>query len=178
MVHVWTSEGWRIGRVAVLIMLVAMVFSACSTLSLSRKESVPGVDTKSESVDTTAPYNAPLLPPPGLALSTEQRFKDIPLPVGIKEDLMQTYVYESRTLQIGRMVYTTRASVNDLAEFFLRECPAADWKAQQVVEAENSKTLVYTKPGKNLQVTVKELGFARGRRLIITLTPEEGSAGQ
>ena len=91
---------------------------------------------------------------------------------------MQTYVYESRTLQIGRMVYTTRATMNELAEFFLRECPAADWKTQQVAEAENSKMLVYTKPGKNLEVIVKELGFTRGRRLIITLTPAEGSSGQ
>jgi len=176
MQQTWISKGCRIGRVGILILIIAMLLPACKTFS--RGSSAPGAELETESLDTTEPYDAPLLPPPGLPLSTEQRFKDIPLPVGLKEDLMQTYVYESKSLQIGRMVYTTRASVSDLVGFFLRECPTADWEMQRVVEAEKSKTYFYTKPGKKLEVTIEERGIARGRRLVITLTPEEESSNQ
>lgn len=158
----------------ILITLMALNISSCHTFS--RSSSAPGVDTEIESLDTTEPYEAPLLAPPGLRLATDQRFKDIPLPVGVKEDLARTYVYESRTLQIGRMVYSTRASLNELAQFFLRECPAADWKLERVVEAESSKSLYFSKPQKHLEVTIKKLGFGRNRRLTITLTPNEETA--
>ena len=120
---------------------------------------------------------APVVGQPGLQLSTEQRFKDVPVPQGVKGDLDRTFVFESPSLHIGRMVYSTRASLADLAQFYIREAPTGQWQLQDTVEAEKSITLLFTKPGNRLNVQVQDLGMAKGRRLTVTLTPEGGSGG-
>jgi len=48
-----------------------------------------------------------------------------------KEDADRSYVYESASLQIGRMVYNIHADPNDIANFYIQECPAAGWKVGQ-----------------------------------------------
>jgi len=115
-------------------------------------------------------YTAPVVEAPGLALSPDQRFKDSPLPVGLKEDPDRTFVYQSSNLEVGRMVYSTRSTVYELTQFFLTECPTAGWKLRNVLEAE-AKTLAFTKPGKELEVVVTPLNVASGRRVSITLRP-------
>jgi hypothetical protein len=106
-------------------------------------------------------------------LARTQRFKDVPLPSDLRQDLDRTYVYESGSLQIGRLVYTSKASVQELAQFYIRECPAAGWRLDRVLEAEGAQ-LIFTKPGKRLEVMVKPQGTARSRLLILNLTPEAG----
>lgn len=110
---------------------------------------------------------------PGLPLSPNQRFSDVPLPQGLTEDADKTFVYEDRSLQVGRMVYTSRAPMNDLAQFYIRECPTANWKLQNVIQADG-QILNFSKPGKVLQVIVRDLGVAKGRQLILTITPAPG----
>jgi hypothetical protein len=120
-----------------------------------------------------APMPPPVAPTdPGLQLSTQQRFRDVPLPVGVKEDFDRSYVYESSALQIGRMVYTSRAEVNDLANFYIKEAPLGGWQLQSAMQAQGGQTLLFTKPGKRLEVRVQEQGVGRSRLLILSLTPE------
>jgi hypothetical protein len=121
---------------------------------------------------STATEAAPPIEP-GLPLSPNQRFSDVPLPQGLTEDTDKTFVYEDRTLQVGRMVYTTRAPMNDIAQFYIRECPAAQWKLQNVIQADG-QILSFSKPGKLLQVIVRDLGVTKGRQLILTITPAQG----
>jgi hypothetical protein len=109
---------------------------------------------------------------PGLMLSSQQRFSDVPVPVGVEKDATRSYVYQSDELEIGRLVYTTRSSVVELAQFYIREAPAAKWKLEQTVEGEGAQ-LIFTKPGKQLVVTIEDRGPIRGRRLTLNLTPEE-----
>ena len=135
------------------------------------RRSEPVVD-----MNTAPGVTPPPVAEPGLPLSTDQRFRDVPLPVGVKEDLERSYVYESSTLQIGRMVYTSRETVNALAQFFIRECPTADWKLEHVVQADGAD-LEFRKAGKRLDVTVRDLGPTKGRMVVINLAPTEGSAG-
>ena len=136
------------------------------------RKSEPVVDMSGAPVAVTPPPVAA----PGLPLATDQRFRDVPLPVGVKEDLERSYVYESSSLQIGRMVYTSREPINALAQFFIRECPTADWKLEHVVQADGAD-LEFRKPGKRLDITVRDLGPTKGRLVVINLTPTEGSAG-
>jgi hypothetical protein len=159
-------------QVIVVMAMLTVVLPACKSMPW-QQTSNPSV-AQMGSVDTKTPYEAPIVPEPGLPLSTEQRFKDIPLPTGLKEDIERTFVYESASLQVGRMVYTSRASLNDLTQFFLKQCPTADWKLQNVLEAE-AKTLLFTKPGKRLEIAVQNLGVAKGRRVILTLKPDPGA---
>jgi len=106
-----------------------------------------------------------------LPLSAEQRFKDVPLPQDAHEDLERTYVYESGTLQIGRMVYTSKASINELAQFYIRECPAAEWKLERALQAGGAE-LLFRKPGKRLDVEIRSQGVGRSQLLVLNLTPD------
>jgi hypothetical protein len=118
-----------------------------------------------------------LLPDPGLMPSANQRFADVPLPADVSEDHERTYVYESSTLQIGRMVYTTKASVNEVAQFYIKECPLSDWSLENVIQADESVELLFVKASKQLRVTVQYLGRKLsmekgGTLLIVHLIPE------
>lgn len=162
-----------------LALLVAVALPACNswngpTISWKGKDAQQGAQPPA--ADPLDGPGAVSPPPPGLALSPEQRFKDIPLPVGLTEDLERSFVYQSASLQIGRMVYSSKASIQDLANFFLRECPAAQWQVANVEEA-GAKTLEFRKSGKRLRVIVQEVGnVPKGRRVSITLTPDDGGA--
>ena len=108
-----------------------------------------------------------IAPPAG-----EQRFKDIPLPQNVKEDLERTYVYESSRIQVGRMVYTSKASINELAQFYIQECPKQGWKLENVLQAEGVM-LAFSKPDKRLNVNIRSQGVGRSQLLVVTLTPVE-----
>ncbi|GMV99697.1 MAG: hypothetical protein AMXMBFR84_08360 [Candidatus Hydrogenedentota bacterium] len=146
-----------------------VVLSGCQTSPFGFG-STPAPADLQEEPDVAAPS---AMPPAeeGLALSPSQRFSDIPLPTGLKEDLEKTFVFESASIQVGRMVYISRESVNDLAQFFIRECPAADWKLDNVVQV-GAAELLFKKAGRRLTITVRDLGVSRGRELVILLTPE------
>jgi hypothetical protein len=160
------------------MIILALLLTACETWPWQKTPTEPVAQMDPLAAkDTKEPYEAPVAPQPGLALSTEQRFKDIPLPVGLKEDLDRTFVYESGALQVGRMVYTSRASVSELAQFFINQCPAAGWSLKKVIEAEGGKSLLYSKAGKRLEVVVQSLTVTQGRRVTITLTPDTESEG-
>ena len=127
--------------------------------------------------DPLAPADGAYVPPPppgGLALSPESRFKDVPLPVNVKEDFDRTYVFDSNNIQVGRMVYTSRASVNEIANFYIAECKASGWTLKSAQQAEGAQELLFAKPGKQLAVTVRERSNLNGNELILNLTPTEG----
>ncbi len=155
-------------RLAFVSMLVALGVMGCQTSPFTRTSDDPMAGELPEGEKEGV--EAPLLPEGGLHLAVEQRFKDIPLPVDLKEDASRTYVYETPGIQLGRMVYTSRASVNALASFFLEECPAADWEIESVMQAEGTK-LVMRKPGKRLAIDIQAQGLGRSQVVIINLTP-------
>lgn len=164
-----------------LIVLLCVVPSGCQSVRDKmpwKKKSPPPVeilDETKQQMETTPSTGttAPVDPNAGLRLSGEQRFRDVPLPVNVKEDLQRSYVYESEDLQIGRLVYTSRASIVELAQFYIRECPAAGWKLEKVLEVEGSKQLTFTKPGKHLEVHVQSQGIGRANVLILMLSPSK-----
>ncbi len=116
----------------------------------------------------------PAVSEPGLKLSPQQRFADVPLPEGVKENAERTFVYEGRGLQIGRMVYTTRKRAADLAQFYVRESPTAGWQLDNIVQADVIN-LYFSKPDKTLRVTITNLGVVKGRELVLLLVPKEPS---
>ena len=157
--------------------MAAVMMPACETMPWQKKAPPPTVEELEpleplEPVAGESSYEARELTGPGLQASGEQRFKDVPLPMGVKPDVDKTFVFESASLQVGRMVYTSRASVGQLAQFYIDECKSTDWELQNMLQAE-CVTLLFTKPGKRLDVTVRDLGLTRGRLLVLLLTPEE-----
>jgi hypothetical protein len=163
----------RTAAAASALMLV-FLSSGCETLPWDRQDnSVPAVDGEVGALEPM-PYEAASAPnvQPGLALATNQRFPDVPLPIGVSEDFDRTYVYETRDIKVGRLVYTSKSSLNELAEFYLRECPVADWRLLSSMQAEGIH-MIFEKPGKRLEVSVRSQGVGRSNLLILNLTPLE-----
>lgn len=158
-------------RTLALLLVAGLTLSACETLPWPRS-SEPTPENDPLVAEPMVGVVAPPLLEPGLLLSSEQRFADIPLPMGVVQDNVATYVFESKALQVGRMVYMTKAGVNELAQFYMKECPVADWMQVSVLEA-NGVEIVFRKPGKRLSVTIRDLGKIRGRQLQIDMIPED-----
>lgn len=163
------------GHVLFLMAMGALMLQACNGNMPWQKPAPPVPPLEPDPLaPANAPYTAPIVEQPGLALAPDQRFKDVPLPQGVKPDLERTFVYESPSLHIGRMVYTSRASLADLAQFYIREAPTGQWQLQDTIEAEKSVKLLFTKPGNRMVVDVQDFGIAKGRRLTVTVTPDGG----
>ncbi|MCX8065455.1 MAG: hypothetical protein N3G21_09840 [Candidatus Hydrogenedentes bacterium] len=150
--------------VFVMVVIIAENFG-CGSLPWKKKEQAPPVELLDETKQTSESSGTTLIPGP-------QRFSDVPLPEGVKEDFERTYVYQSPTLQVGRMVYTLRADVNDIVQFYTKECPNHGWKLDNVLQGDGVQ-LNYSKPGKKLQVNVRPQGIGRPKQIVLTLTPGE-----
>lgn len=171
-----------------LLVLMSLLFAACASAPWNKNSAPPvelldekeaaAVDQKlaSESAPTVTSSN---LPADSASTSTntgpapgKQRFKDVPLPANVKEDAERTYVYESSTIQVGRMVYTSKETPNDLAQFYIQESQNIGWKLDNVLQADGVQ-LAFSKPGKKLAVSIRPQGIGRPQLLIVTLTPAE-----
>lgn len=163
-------------RSLLLIIVAVFVFTGCGHLPWQNSGSSTdsGTDPLVAEIEPLEGTEDPPLLEPGLLLSSEHRFSDIPLPVGAVPDIERTYVFESKTLQIGRMVYNSKATVNELAQFYIKECPLAGWTRVSILES-NGVEIMFNKPGKRLTVVAREESKFRGRLLVLSLTPEDGS---
>lgn len=153
---------------AILTLGVVLLMGGCQTWNANMPTvQMPGAK---------APQSADMPPggQAGLAISSEQRFPDVPLPIGLTADAERTYVYDSGNLKVGRLVYKTRASTSEIGEFYLREAPAAGWKFERMVES-GVLELYFTKDGKRLTVSVLPMGMGRGRQLVINYNPADGA---
>ena len=157
-------------RCVILFAVVALALTGCESLSWPPWEPAPQPpddlygDVQEEDLLEPAPE-------PGLKMSPETRFSDIPLPVDLKFD-DRTYVYQSATLRIGRMVYTTRSDVTELVQFFRREFQKVGWQLETVVQADGAE-LAFRKGGEQLAVRIRDLGVARGCEIEMHLTPAQ-----
>ncbi len=101
------------------------------------------------------------------------RFSDVPLPEGIKEDIERSYVYESSSLQVGRMVYKVNQRVTTVAQFYMTEAPKYSWQLTSMLQAEGAQ-MTFEKVGRKMWVSVTPLGLMdRSSRLIIHVVPDD-----
>jgi len=100
------------------------------------------------------------------------RFSDVPLPSNVSEVMERSYIYESHTLQIGRMVYETPHDVGKVAQFYIEEAPKHNWHLTNVLEA-NGTQLMFEKPGKRMWLNITPRGLTNRRaELVINLVPD------
>jgi hypothetical protein len=161
-----------IRSLALGLALVVMV-TGCQSNNQSAETYDSASGTSLEPLDDSTGYeNFPLTEPLGLTLSSTLRFADVPLPVGAIENRDHSYVYQSPKLQLGRMVYNSKASVNELAQFYLTQCPLMGWSLENVVEA-NGAYLLFEKPDKRLVITIQKSRFKRGSEFVLQFSPKE-----
>ncbi len=156
-----------------LVAVLAMVLTGCQGGNpFSRSSDQPEDFENFEGIDDFSTTEVIEIAEPGLAIAMQLRFDDVPVPADARQDIERTYVFESADLQIGRMVFTSKASTNELAQFYLKECPAADWTLESVIQADGAE-LLFKKPGKRLTVSIRsQRASLSGRLLIINLTPD------
>lgn len=161
-------------RMMISLVAGAMLMAGCQSTPWGNRNAPPPVELLDDTPrDGRLPSTASL-EEPGLRLSPSQRFSDIPLPAEAREDLERSYVFESKTLQIGRMVYTSRSSINALSQFYAREMPIADWRLETTLQVGGGTVLKFTKPGKRAEVSITPQGVGRSNLLVINLTPLDG----
>ena len=168
-------------RTLIPLVLCCVFLAGCETMPWQKNDDLPPVELLEDSQPAAADpavaesaVAAPAATGPSLVMSPNQRFKDVPLPEKAKEDLDRSYIYESPALQIGRMVYTIRADQNEIAQFYISQCPASGWNMESVQQANGNAYLLFKQPGKRLEVTVQPLGMGRGQRLILHMVPDGG----
>ena len=112
---------------------------------------------------------------PGLIPSASQRFKEVPLPMNLREDTERTFVYDSKNTQVARMVYYSKDSLRDLAQFYIRQTKDSGWKLISTTQVDESVTLLFNKPGRRMDVNVSRQGVGRSNQLVILYLPEEAT---
>ncbi|MCK5863455.1 MAG: hypothetical protein KAH38_13275 [Candidatus Hydrogenedentes bacterium] len=154
----------------------AVAFSSCQSMTMPwQQDTLPPVELLEDEESAAGTVTPSPTQQTGLVMAPNQRFKDIPLPMKAKEDLDRSYVYESPSLQVGRMVYTIRADVNDIAQFYIDHCPAADWKLVDTKQADGGHEILFRKSGKKLEVSIIPLSLMQGKRLVLHLVPDQAA---
>ena len=147
-------------RSSTVVLAAALALTACQSGSFSKQ----GASNPATVSGTAA---SPL---PAMART---RFSDVPLPEGIKEDIERSYVYESASLQVGRMVYEVDTRSTNVAQFYITEAPKYGWQLTSMLQAEGAQ-MMFQKPGKEMWVMVSPKGMmSKNARLVIHVVPTE-----
>ena len=156
-----------------LILSAGLLFAGCETMPFQTEEEPPVklLGASESGGSTTAPIDGPGIPAAG-----HKRFNEIPLPDGLREDTQRTFVYDSRSVRIGKMVYNSKNTVNELAQFYITNAPLDGWNLVSTTQSEDSVLLFFVKQGKRLNVESRRVGVGRSNELILNYLPAEEAA--
>jgi hypothetical protein len=114
---------------------------------------------------------------PGLAgaipLAPDFRISDIPVPAGFVFDREHSFVFQDSAMEVGKMQYSGKEAIGDVAQFYLDEMPRYNWTLLNVTE-HNVIFLDFTKEGKACQVLLTPK--ARGTLIQATFYPKAMTA--
>lgn len=156
-----------------MMVVLAALLAGCETTPFQSSEEPP---VKLLSETEKGSYTPPAATTAGLVPSPHKRFNEIPLPDGLREDTVRTFVYDSRSVKIGKMVYYSKNTVNELAQFYITNAPLDNWTLVSTTQSEDSVLLFFTKPGKRLNVESRRVGVGRSNELVLSYLPAEESA--
>lgn len=158
-----------------IFLAAGLLFAGCETMPFQTEEEPPvkllGASESGGSGSTNAPIDGPGIPAAG-----HKRFNEIPLPDGLREDTQRTFVYDSRSVRIGKMVYNSKNTVNELAQFYITNAPLDGWNLVSTTQSEDSVLLFFVKQGKRLNVESRRVGVGRSNELILNYLPAEEAA--
>lgn len=158
---------------SVWILAASMLIGGCESMPF-QGDADPPVKLLSDSEKGS--YTPPAEPVMGIPASSHKRFNEIPLPDNLREDTQRTFVYDSRTVKIGKMVYYSKNSVNELAQFYITNAPLDNWTLVSTTQSDDSVLLFFVKPGKRLNVESIRGGVGRSNELILNYLPAEDPA--
>jgi len=70
-------------------------------------------------------------------IATSYRFEDVPLPPGMTLNRKESFVYETRAIRTGLLVYEGKGDMEKLANFFKQQMPNHEWRLVSNFELHN-----------------------------------------
>lgn len=153
-----------------LILVAGILIAGCETMPFQSDDQPPVKLLSDSGTGGAAPAATS---GPGIAAAPHKRFNEIPLPDDLREDTQRSFVYDSRSVKIGKMVYYSKATINELAQFYITNAPQDGWSLVSTTQSEDSVLLFFVKPGKRLNVESKRAGVGRSNELILNYLPAE-----
>jgi hypothetical protein len=68
---------------------------------------------------------------------TSYQFEDIPLPPGMTFDRKESFLYETRAIKTGLLVYEGKGEIEKLSNFFKQQMPKYQWRLVSNFELHN-----------------------------------------
>ena len=68
---------------------------------------------------------------------TSYRFEDIPLPPGVTLNRKESFLYETRAIKAGLLIYEGKGEMEKLSNFFKQEMPKNEWRLVSNFELHN-----------------------------------------
>jgi hypothetical protein len=79
-------------------------------------------------------------------VSTSYRFEDIPLPPEMSLNRKESFVYETREIRTGLLIYEGKGEIGKLSNFFKQQMPNYQWRLLSSFEL-NNVMLTFIKEG-------------------------------
>ena len=70
-------------------------------------------------------------------IATSYRFEDIPLPQGMTLNRKESFLYETRAIKTGLLIYEGRGEMEKLSNFFKQQMPKYQWRLVSNFELHN-----------------------------------------
>ena len=99
----------------------------------------------------------------GIPLAPDFRIADIPIPAGFEFTRDASFVFQNSAMDVGRIQYTGKEQIEDVAQFYLDEMARYNWTLVNVTEY-RTIMLFFEKPDKTCQVLLSPK--VRGATLI------------
>jgi hypothetical protein len=89
----------------------------------------------------------------GIPLAADFRIADIPVPAGFTFDRDDSFVFQNSQIDVGRIQYSGKEEMGDVAQFYLDEMARYNWTLLHVTEY-SAIIMFFDKPDKSCQVVL------------------------
>ena len=107
-------------------------------------------------------------------LAPQYRFEDVPVHPKLKIDSRESFIFETRSLKAGILVYHGSESVTEVVEFFKAEMPKHAWRLINAIEAKGIVLMNFGKEGWSALIRVSRSTLTTD--VEITIGPKDAAA--
>jgi hypothetical protein len=107
----------------------------------------------------------------GIPLAADFRIADIPVPADFEFDRRDSFVFQNSVMDVGRIQYSGKENVGDVAQFYLDEMTRYNWTLLSVTE-HGTVFMLFDKPDKSAQVLLSPR-TPRGTMIQVSFFPKE-----
>lgn len=108
-----------------------------------------------------------------LAVSSNLRFDDVPVPTGFVSMPTESFIYQTDNIRAGLLRYEGKSSPESVVQFYKEQMPVYNWQFINIIEFDK-KQISFEKPGQSCIVIIEGL---KGKSIItISIGPKSEKA--